>query len=120
VDGGYPRYISIEPQTGVMMNKFSNYTDAQLEWAAADIKEVLDIWKDNPDSSYLREKELELDDLRDEMMSRQVEDIARIRRRLLRTGLDGLVANMMATWMVREGISADDARERASNMYWGD
>lgn len=100
------------------MSKFASYSYAQLKFASDDIRQVLDIWKDSPDSSYVRDKWLELDMVRDEMMKRQLGDIKVARNRLLKDGVDGAMATMMATWMVREGISLEVARERADMMYW--
>jgi hypothetical protein len=102
------------------MNKFSKYTADQLKWAATDIKETLEIWKGEPDSAYVREKELELDQLRDELHNRQFKEIKAHRNKLIKKGVDGLVASMMATWIVREGLTYEEAGERADRVYWGD
>jgi hypothetical protein len=102
------------------MSKFANYTFAQLKWASTDIKETLDIWKTEGQTPYVREKELELDMIREELMKRQDTDIKVVRGDLIDKGLDGFVASMMATWMVREGLSLEAAQSRADFVYWGD
>jgi len=102
------------------MSKFANYTFAQLKWASADIKETLEIWRDEKPTAYVREKEAELDMIREELMKRQDEEIRAQRDNLLNKGVDGLIASMMATWMVREGLSLEAARSRADFVYWGD
>ena len=102
------------------MSKFANCTFAQLKWASTDIKETLEIWRDEKPTAYVREKEAELDMIREELMNRQDEDIRAQRDNLINKGVDGLIASMMATWMVREGLSLEAARSRADFVYWGD
>jgi hypothetical protein len=102
------------------MSKFANYTFAQLKWASTDIKETLDIWKNEGNTSYVQEKQAELDLIREEIMQRQDLDIKEVRDDLINKGIDGLIASMMAGWMVREGLSLQAARSRADFIYWGD
>ena len=102
------------------MSKFANYTFSQLKWASTDIKETLDIWKNEGNTSYVQEKQAELDLIREEIMQRQDLDIKEVRDDLINKGVDGLIASMMATWMVREGLSLQAARSRADFIYWGD
>jgi hypothetical protein len=102
------------------MSKFANYTFAQLKWASTDIKETLEIWRDEKPTAYVREKEAELDMLREELMNRQDLEIKAKRDDLINKGVDGLIASMMARWMVREGLSLEAAQSRADFVYWGD
>jgi hypothetical protein len=102
------------------MSKFANYTFAQLKWASTDIKETLEIWRDEKPTAYVQEKQAELDMLREELMKRQDLEIKVQRDDLINKGVDGLIASMMARWMVREGLSLEAAQSRADFVYWGD
>jgi hypothetical protein len=102
------------------MSKFANYTFAQLKWASTDIKETLEIWRDEKPTAYVQEKQAELDMLREELMKRQDLEIKVQRDNLIDKGVDGLIASMMARWMVREGLSLEAAQSRADFVYWGD
>jgi hypothetical protein len=102
------------------MSKFSKYTYSQLQYASRDIKETLEIWRDSGQTEYVREKELELDMLRAELQKRQDVEIKSQRDNLIKKGIDGLIASMMAMWMVREGLSLEAALSRADFVYWGD
>jgi hypothetical protein len=53
-------------------------------------------------------------------MKRQDEEIKVQRDNLIDKGVDGLIASMMARWMVREGLSLEAAQSRADFVYWGD
>ena len=104
------------------MSKFAHYTFAQLQYASRDIKETLHIWNKDGflEHPYVQEKQYELDMVRDEIMKRQDVEIKARRDDLINKGIDGLIASMMAVWMVREGLSLEAARSRADFIYWGD
>lgn len=104
------------------MSKFANYTFAQLQYASKDIKETLHVWNKDGfyEHPYVREKQNELDMVREELMKRQDNEIRERRNDLINKGVDGLIASMMATWMVRENLSFEAARSRADFVYWGD
>jgi hypothetical protein len=104
------------------MSKFAHYTFAQLQYASRDIKETLHVWNKDGffEHPYVREKEAELDMVREEMMNRQDLEIKAQRDNLINKGVDGLIASMMARWMVREGLSLEAALSRADFVYWGD
>jgi hypothetical protein len=53
------------------MSKFSRYTSAQLLFASQDIRDTLQIWRDDRHNPYVRKLELELDEVRDEMLRRR-------------------------------------------------